>query len=186
MAEEKTAISEDTDDDTYFRMLYRAYRGLFFKEARKYLDSAEEVEDIVQDVMVRLVENLDTLRGLSLGRQIHYAVTATRNLTINLLIRKKKFTIENLDDLDPYIGDSYDLEAYVQHSENLRHFRTAWKSVPAETRLLLERKYILRQTDVQIASDLGIRPESVRMRLTRAKRLAAKELMKNGFVFGEE
>ena len=69
-------------------------------------------------------------------------------------------------------------------AEAFPFFHTVWKQMPTDIRLLLERKYILGQADAEIAADLGIRPESVRMRLTRAKRIAAKELLKNGFITG--
>lgn len=111
-------------------------------------------------------------------------MTVTRNLAINLLIRQKRITLESLDELEPYVKDSNDLEAQVGHHEKLQLFHTVWKQMPTDIRLLLEQKYILGQADAEIAADLGIRPESVRMRLTRAKRIAAKELLKKGFITG--
>ena len=186
MTKERPPIPENVDDSTYVQMFYKAYHKLLYREVRKYLDSSEDVDDIVQDSVVKLIENLDTVRSLSPGRQVSYAVTATRNLAINLLIHQKRITFESLDNLEPYVKDSNDLETQVEHLEEFRLFHTVCKQISVEIRLLLERKYILRQTDAEIAADLGIRPESVRMRLTRAKRIAARELLKNGFVIGAE
>ena len=52
---------------------------------------------------------------------------------------------------------------------------------PLEDKILLEQKYILRWKDAEIAEPLQIKPESVRMRLTRAKRNLMKELRQQGF-----
>lgn len=182
MTEERPPIPENVDDSTYVQMFYKAYHKLLYREVR----NSEDVDDIVQDSVVKLIENLGTVRSLSPGRQVSYAVTAARNLAINLLIHQKRITFESLDNLEPYVKDSNDLETQVEHLEEFRLFHTVWKQMPVEIRLLLERKYILRQTDAEIAAGLGIRPESVRMRLTRAKRIAARELLKNGFVIGAE
>ena len=178
MIDEKSIIPKSADDSTYVQMFYKAYHKLLYREARKYLNSTEDIDDIVQDSVVKLIENLDTIRSLSPNRQVSYAVTVTRNLAINLLIRQKRITLESLDELEPYVKDSNDLEAQVGHHEKLQLFHTVWKQMPTDIRLLLEQKYILGQADAEIAADLGIRPESVRMRLTRAKRIAAKELLK--------
>ena len=184
MIDEKSIIPKSADDSTYVQMFYKAYHKLLYREARKYLNSTEDIDDIVQDSVVKLIENLDTIRSLSPNRQVSYAVTVTRNLAINLLIRQKRITLESLDELEPYVKDSNDLEAQVGHHEKLQLFHTVWKQMPTDIRLLLEQKYILGQADAEIAADLGTRPESVRMRLTRAKRIAAKELLKNGFITG--
>ena len=56
-----------------------------------------------------------------------------------------------------------------------------WPRLPEEDRLALEAKYILQLDDRQIARQLGIKPASVRMRLTRARRLARKEMEKEGW-----
>ena len=85
MTEERPPIPENVDDSTYVQMFYKAYHKLLYREVRKYLDSSEDVDDIVQDSVVKLIENLGTVRSLSPGRQVSYAVTAARNLAINHL-----------------------------------------------------------------------------------------------------
>lgn len=127
MIDEKSIIPKSADDSTYVQMFYKAYHKLLYREARKYLNSTEDIDDIVQDSVVKLIENLDTIRSLSPKRQVSYAVTVTRNLAINLLIRQKRITLESLDELEPYVKDSNDLEAQVGHHEKLQLFHTVWK-----------------------------------------------------------
>ena len=86
MIDEKSIIPKSADDSTYVQMFYKAYHKLLYREARKYLNSTEDIDDIVQDSVVKLIENLDTIRSLSPNRQVSYAVTVTRNLAINLLM----------------------------------------------------------------------------------------------------
>ena len=138
MIDEKSIIPKSADDSTYVQMFYKAYHKLLYREARKYLNSTEDIDDIVQDSVVKLIENLDTIRSLSPKRQVSYAVTVTRNLAINLLIRQKRITLESLDELEPYVKDSNDLEAQVGHisleDEGVNQMKMLYSSCPPEMR----------------------------------------------------
>ena len=47
-----------------------------------------------------------------------------------------------------------------------------WGSLPEEDQLLLEGKYILGYKDTELADMLGCKKDSIRMKLTRARRRA--------------
>jgi RNA polymerase sigma-70 factor (ECF subfamily) len=51
-----------------------------------------------------------------------------------------------------------------------------WPSLDETTRAILEKKYILGQSDSEIAHSLGIKASSVRMNLTRARKSAYEQL----------
>lgn len=53
----------------------------------------------------------------------------------------------------------------------------AWKELPLEVQNLLKSKYLLKQKDSEIAGTLGIQANSVRMALTRAKRIFKNKLL---------
>ena len=55
-----------------------------------------------------------------------------------------------------------------------------WGSLSEEDRLLLEGKYILGYHDDELATMLGCRKDSVRMKLTRARRRAFQRMLKEG------
>lgn len=168
------------DDCTFLQDFYQQYKGLLYSEAKKLLDSPDDVDEIVQDTMVKLIEKVELLRSMPPGKQVHYAVTSVRNLSINLLLHNKRISFCSLDDIDDMMPASDDVEKQVQHTEFLREWRNIWMSIDLESRTLLERKYILRHSDAKIAEDLHIQPESVRMRLTRTKRIVVEILKQNG------
>ena len=70
-------------------------------------------------------------------------------------------------------------EAALLRREELTRLRDVWPRLRQEDRFLLERKYLLNQTDQELAQYLGCRKSSVRMKLTRARR-AALRLMEEG------
>lgn len=51
----------------------------------------------------------------------------------------------------------------------LSALKQVWGSLPEDVRSLLRMKYFLQMDNKEIAAHLGIKPESVRMRLTRAR-----------------
>ena len=55
MIDEKSIIPKSADDSTYVQMFYKAYHKLLYREARKYLNSTEDIDDIVQDSFVNLI-----------------------------------------------------------------------------------------------------------------------------------
>ena len=73
---------------------------------------------------------------------------------------------------------SLDLLLEEQRNRRLKEILAA---LPLEERLLLEKKYILLWPDSEIAEQLRIKPDSMRMRYTRAKRKVAKALLAKGF-----
>ena len=60
------------------------------------------------------------------------------------------------------------------HEHELKVLAKIWADLDARTRYILESRYILEKSDAEIAEELQISPQSVRMSLTRARRAARK------------
>ena len=91
----------------------------------------------------------------------------------------------SLDDIefDVPADNSNSTEEVVENKVTQTQIRQIWREINVEERMLLEQKYILQWKDEEIAASLGIQPQSVRMRLTRAKRNILKELQTKGITF---
>ena len=63
--------------------------------------------------------------------------------------------------------------------EKKKEFIKVWDTLPEDTRELLAGKYILRMSDAELAEEFCCSPDSIRMKLTRARRRAL-EMMKEG------
>lgn len=170
---------EDTDMITEFFMKYKM---LLYNEAWKYLSLQEDVEDIVYEALTRIITNEHTFSTLAPLQQIQYAKVAIRNLSFAHLKRSSYFTMVPFEDVDVYlpIAENDMPEHIVEQRLLQKKVRQLWSQMPAEDCLLLEQKYILEWTDKELASALGIKPQSVRMRLTRAKRRIVNLLIKQG------
>lgn len=158
-----------------FSDLFEQHYLLMMKEAGKYFTAPEDVEDIVQEAILNLIEKKDKLLSLEPYHQAAYIATTVRNLSISVLRHRKCIEFIPLSELEDYqIPNDHMLDPEVIFTQKVyaEQFRKIWHTLPPEDQVLLGQKYILDETDEEIARDLQIKPSSVRMTLTRARRRA--------------
>lgn len=179
------AAIESPEDRELMIAFYTQYENLFYLEANKLLSSPEDVSDIVQEALAKAIDRMDTFRALDRKQQLKYMLVSIRNLSINLLKHNGILTTVPLDTLDisqlPH--DEKTPEAIYEEKSSLEQLRTIWGDLDEESRTLLLQKYELHWTDAQLADQLGIQPQSVRMRLTRAKKKLAEQIRQKGLDF---
>lgn len=157
---------------------YERYYKFVYKLAWRECHRPSDVEDVVQSTWEAVCSKYETIKKLSVPRQISYIEVTVRNI-IRMDARKKKFDICSLNGID---GISYDgtviLENLLDRKILIDNFRVVWLQVPPSVRELLERKYVLDQTDAEIAAAMQIKPSSVRSYLSRARKAALAVLQK--------
>lgn len=176
-----TVPADNPDGTRFMRDLYRRYSRLMFSEALRRVSNPQDCEDIVQDAVESLCEKVDTLQRLPAAALPAYVVYTVRNKSINFLRHQKvvcKHTVELEDgaEFESPAPSPEDLAALREEAEGLYR---AWPLLPEEDRELLYRKYVLGQDNEELAEVFHCQRDSVRMRLTRARRRAAA-LMKGG------
>ena len=174
---------ESPQDRDLMSEFYLSHNSRMYAEAWKYMQNAEDVEDMVFEALTRIIDKMDVFRNLEPTQRIVYAVTAVRNLCYIQLTRNNLHTMVSFDALEverPQEG-STSLESMTERKLLNEQVRQVWCTLTAEERMLLEQKYILRWSDEELSKHLGIQPQSVRMRLTRAKRSIMKQLKFRGF-----
>lgn len=157
--------------------LYSQYSAYLYKLAWELSSSAQDVDDLVQTVWVKLITKEQTLRTLSHPQRLNYFSKTMKN-TLREDARKKKLIICSLDSADGYDSGHIDeVNDAIDKEIQRRMFSKAWTMVNDDVRELLERKYDLGESDEEIAQAMGIKPASVRMYLSRAKK-AARDAMR--------
>lgn len=169
----------DTDEKQRFmEELVEEYGALMLATARRYVSGDSAAEDIVQDSMVKLMRHVDKIMSLPRCNLSAYIVVTVRNAAFNYLrdeaVREKHVLASPLDTLDELAPEENTVEERLILADEKRQFRQVWSRLSEADRMLLERKYLLEETDAEIAEELGCKQDSVRMKLTRAKRRAAK------------
>lgn len=174
---------ENPDDREFMSDFYLASEKWMYHEARRWFPQQQDAEDIVYESVVRLIDKVDVLQNMDRQNQIQYAVVTVRNISYNVLRRKGLEKTVSFDELEYTVVPESETHTEDTILQEQRHAYLAslWEKIGTEARLLLEQKYILKWSDAEIAEDLHVRPQSIRMRLTRIKRTVAKSLYNEGF-----
>lgn len=178
---------EDESDRDFMLRFYESNVARMYLEASKYFPCTADAEDTVSDAVVKLVDKLELLMQLDERKRAAYAVTTVRHLALHTLQRRNRHRTVELESFDETVSvENAAMSEDALLSEQRRtHLQALFATLPAEDRLLLEERYLLRWSDAEIAVALGIQPDSVRMRVTRAKRRVVKLLTDQGFLLSD-
>lgn len=176
--------SNDADCKNAVEEIYQKYKRLMFASARKYTENAADQEDIVQTALERLIKILSASppnrRCISAG----YIVSVVRSVSIELLRkqgREAKHCVSlETEQIEQIMEAGETMDRLMLLSEEAEQLWKIWPLLPSEDRFLLEGKYILGYSDQELAASLNCSPDSIRMKLTRARRRAIKLLPERG------
>ena len=133
--------------------LYRRYSRLMYTTARRCVSSGQDCEDIVQDAVESLCKKLHTLMDLPAPALPVYIVYTVKNQAKNF-IRHQAVVQKHIVEWNG--GCLY----------------AVWPRLPEQDQELLYRKYVLGQSNEELAEIFQCRKDNIRVRLTRAKRKA--------------
>ncbi len=171
-----SALEEPRDRD-FMAHLYIENEGLFFSTALKFAPSYHDAEEIVQDSIEKLIKKVSTLQRLERCTLATYIVLTVRNTAINYLRKRNRSSVWS-DAYDDLLAEEIQCQLSMDEllilAENRQKLVAAWDDVPESDRLLLEGKYFLELSDKELAQQVGCKPSSIRMKLTRARRNALK------------
>jgi RNA polymerase sigma-70 factor (ECF subfamily) len=155
-----------------------------YRIARALMKDDSEAEDVVQESYLRAFSKISKFRGTAL------LSTWLTRIVLNEAIgrkRKQRPTV-SLDDLDSVQGMSAqiirfptmivetDPERLTAQSEIRKLLENAIDALPESFRLVFVMRDVQEMTIEETASTLGIRPETVKTRLHRARRLLRQSL----------
>jgi len=174
------------EDREFLDRLYIRFERLIYSTAYRYAQNREDVQDIVQDSLEKMVRYVKRLRKLDDCVLTSSVVILTRNTAINHAAHRnviqKHRTCDGWDcDWFPAPLPAGSVEQMVALSEGRELLNRLWPRLPEDCRILLEGKFILGLPDNELAQLLGCKPSSVRMKLTRARRKALAEAKRIGY-----
>ena len=173
-------IIEDDSDRDFMSTLYLSYNRLMYREIFKIVNDPWVTEDLMQEVLIKLIDRVKELRAKDRQHLINYVITVSKNKARNYVRdsnRNKEISFDDQVDYSaPYLGRD-EIEFHLIQKGRLKKLISAWHKLDERSRLLLEKYYILEMSCTEIAKELGTKPGSVRMALSRARK-SAYELLK--------
>lgn len=166
---------EDESDKEYFIWLYNEFERLMYSIAFKYTTIPQIAEDIVQDSVENLLKKINTIRTMKKRVLASYITSTVRNTSINHLKaieHERGHIVGDLDNELETIQTDGSIERLLQLADDLKKLSLIWEKLSREDRFLLEGKYILGYNNNELARMFRCQPNSIRMKLTRARRNA--------------
>lgn len=178
------AIENDSDREfmiTVYVELYPTMKAAAYQIVNDY----HATEDIVHDAIAKLIEKLDTIRGLERSALVSYVSRTVRNTAINYYNKQmggKQALFYGLESDTPD-GQSYEWktpEEVFNIKADYEELGMAVKRLPEKERDILYMKYNQQLSDEEIGDIMGIKKDSVREYLTRARRKTKQYITEGG------
>ena len=169
-------------EDGFLAAFYEQYRGYLYYTARKFTDSPQDQEDIIQDTMVRLLRNEENLRQLRGNQAATYLYLTVRSVFAD---RQSRVREQAAEDHVLELAQVSREDGRTEDGLNAKWDAQILKQqLPQRDWQMLELKYIAGYSDQEIAAEMGCNAGSVRTLLSRVRR-RAKSLLTGGTQTGK-
>lgn len=172
-------------DGAAFRLIMQRHNRRLYRVARSVLGDDSDAEDVVQEAYLRAFTHLDGFRGEA--RLSTWLTRIVLNEALGRLRQRRPFTeLKEIDRIDeqgearvivlPSARQESDPEASAARAEIRRLLERAVDRLPDPFRIVFVLRDIEEMSIEETASQLGLKPETVKTRLHRARRLLRQSL----------
>ena len=168
---------ENENDKNKIIQVYEQYRGLMLHVATQVLHDRATAEDAVSESIEKLIRNLHKVGDVSCYKTRALVVVIVRNTAINIWNKNKRAgygnddEIERLSDKAPMVSDNIvSMEGYDKIVATINALPDTYRDV-AVLSLLHDCSHS------EIVEMLGIGYDTVKMRLSRAKKMLREKVM---------
>ena len=177
-------------DDGAYELLVRTYGGRMLAVARTLLRNEEDARDAVQDAYVSAFNGLARFQGVcQLGTWLHRIVVNAALMKLRTRRRKQEESIEPL--LPTFLDDGHHTQDFAEWAgqadrmletkESCHTVRAAIAMLPEGHRTVLVLRDIEERSTEEVARELGITANAVKIRLHRARQALVTLLRSNAF-----
>lgn len=182
LSDEILLIRLRTGDEVAFREIYQRYWKKLYSIARHKIESRDAVEELVQDIFLKVWERRSTLR---IDRLDAYLFTAVRYATINHI--KSKLVQEKYVDHAYFQATDavYTTDEEMDLNELIQAVERQLNELPEKTRQIFRLNRMEYQSVREISSQLNVPERTVEYHLSQAiksLRLYLRDYLLTGFI----
>lgn len=166
-------LIENDEDRLFLEGLYMEYHQLMYVQALHVLKSEQHAQDAVSDAILALTKKIPLLRTLPCNKLRAYLVITVKHQAINQYHRGKRETVAGAVAIEEMAAPGRTEDALLEQA-GVARIKEAILALPPREKDVMLMRYFRELSDEEIAVEMGLRPVSVRVHLTRArKHLAA-------------
>ncbi len=166
--------------------IYNQYKVPLLCVIRKYIVEKDACEDVFQEVIIRIIQNVDLLSRLPRPKLEAYIFLVARGVSIDYLrsASKEEISIES-----DYVLDllSRDNRQVATQSDPIRKadIIIMMEKIPVEEKILLIGKYYLGLSTKELIDFVGGSPATIRSKVFRARKKLLEEWTQAGLRMGD-
>lgn len=185
MRKKHTPAPLNGEDKAFFLQFYNENIKFMYYIARKYTTDSSDIEDLVQEALMRLMNNISSLRQINRCKTAKYIVLTikTAYLDIQRYRQKENVILVENDTLEELFIENHTFRDSDQTLAANNAVAKLKAELPAREWAIIEGKYLLGLSQEELAQVIGVSSDSVRMALHRARE-KAKNLLRDDFVKG--
>jgi RNA polymerase sigma factor (sigma-70 family) len=162
-------------DVAAYETLVRRYREVAFRTAYLIAGSSADAEDATQEAFVKAYYALDRFRPDGEFRPWLLRIVANEARNRRRSVRRRESLALRLAADRPSGASAQAPEAAAVSADEARRLLGALADLPERDRLVISYRYLLELSEAETAAALGVRPGTVKSRLSRAlERLRAR------------
>ena len=172
-------LIENEDDRAFLENVYLQYHRLMYAQALQILRQSQAAEDAVSDSLLALTKKISLLRTFECNKLRSYVVITVKHTAISRLNRRKWERLPGDAAMEEVAGTDR-ADARLLEQAGIEGVKAAIRALPPREKDLMLKKYFREMTEQEIADETGLKPVSVRVHLSRARKHLARLLAERG------
>lgn len=150
-----------------------ALRSLLRNHAHRYLSEDADINDVVQDTMLKLWQL--RIRITDADYMMRLGIVVLRNSSVSLLRQRNKRQFTTIDNISSTVA-SYHYPQHIEEREDEEWIDECIRSLPDKQRAILEMRNVEQLSYSEIARIIGTTESSIRGLISRARTTLLQKL----------
>lgn len=163
-----TALNDKEQE--YMHLLFERYARLLQTLAMKYSANLEEQNDLIQDTLLRLIDYVHVLQNMNPYKVPSYIALTMKSAFLN----KHRYEKQERAKVVSYDALSWEIMRPLPDPYQELEAKFLLEQLSEHDRILLKGWYIVGWSATELAAILGCSKDSIRMKLSRARKRALK------------
>lgn len=164
------------DQQAYAELVHR-YKDYVFTLALRFCKNREDAEEVSQDIFIKVYRSLADFKGTSRFSTWLYTITYNTSITF---LRKKRLDVRSIDDENTFMQLENQESAFsanqMEQKSRVNHVNQAIATLSADDAQIITLFYKMEQSLDEIGVILGLEPNTVKVRLHRARQRLKEKL----------
>jgi RNA polymerase sigma-70 factor (ECF subfamily) len=167
------------DQQAYSELVER-YREYVFTLALRFCRNREDAEEVAQDIFIKVYRSLADFKGTSKFSTWLYTITYNTSVTF---LRKRKMDTRSIDDEQTFVQLENQESSFganqMEQKSRVNHVNEAIRQLSADDAQIITLFYKGEQSLEEIGMIMGMEPNTVKVRLHRARHKLKEKLEKD-------